>query len=125
MNAVFYFTFWDEQTEVLTRKGFILHLEEGVDDSEKFLDQVDKMESAYGVHDCSSSPSPEVLGIGYTGYEVATKAYGALMGEWRDFFVALVGASKVSAVVDVSAELESDLEIFLEIQKQVILTCQL
>lgn len=98
LNAfVFYFAFDNDEQPAATY-GFIVPNAASV--FEKFYvadfeslvdqlydtDQFDQLESAFGVHDWSTAPSPEVDAIGFDTYEVAADQIATLMELWRDVF---------------------------------------
>lgn len=55
--------------------------------SERLYDlATEDLECRFGVHDWSTSPAPEVDGIGYTSYEVSRGDIPLLMDAWREWF---------------------------------------
>ena len=55
--------------------------------SERLYDlATEGLECRFGVHDWSTSPAPQVDGIGYTSYEVSRSDIPLLMEAWRDWF---------------------------------------
>lgn len=61
-----------------------------------------ELEDKYGVHDWGSSPCDEVEAIGYGTYEMGKAEFESCVNEWRDFFVGLVGADRVTKIVDIT-----------------------
>lgn len=94
---VFYFAF-DNDEQPNATYGFIVpdaaavfekFYASGFEDMVEQLydtDQFDRIESAFGVHDWSTAPSPEVDAIGFNTYEVAPDQIATLMELWRDVF---------------------------------------
>lgn len=110
--GVFYFNFYFEDDESDGTLAFTLS-EKAVtalvtdEDQDGFLDE---MEFKYGVHDWSTSPSDEVVAVGFATYEVSKDDSILLMNEWRDKYIELVGADEVGDIVAVSGG--TDFEIF-------------
>ena len=77
-----------------------------------YNDIVDPLESKYGVHDWASSPSNEVMGIGYCTYEVAKNKCELLMDDWRTTIAHLVGEDNVGPVVKLKNTNLPDYEIY-------------
>lgn len=107
-DTVFYFNFFNEDTDQETIKGFIIKNYENI---EAELTVLDDLESEYGVHDWSSRPDPRVNGIGFTSYEVDEALYDELMNNWREYFVSIVGEENVTQVFTVS--MMNDYEIYV------------
>ena len=116
--TVFYFEFYDENTEKSIVKGFNINVDfhsispdcefnDFCEDSD-FSNHVCAMESDYGVHDWSSSPRDEVNGIGYTTYEIPRKNIDLVMDKHRQFFVDLVGEENVTPVVTIGDDVSMD-----------------
>ena len=118
--TVFYFDFYNEDTDELVSKGFNINADVGGEEfiyGDEYEDIAQNIESEYGVHDWYTSPSDEVFGIGYTTYEVAPELIDRVMADWRQEFVDLVGESAVTAVVTLSdITANSDYEIYREVQ---------
>lgn len=98
--GVFYFDFFDEQSETSCCYGFNI-APEGMDridpESDSFCDLVSELEGDFGVHDWSSSPTDEVEGIGYTSYEVEQSAIPELMTCWHIEIMNMAGKQNVSS----------------------------
>ena len=112
--GVFYFDFFDGETEKTVMYGFIMNmlsenLEEELDDS--YDDKLEELESEYGVHDWSSSPNEAVSGIGYTSYEVEPDRHLELMGKWQQYFDTRDDVENVSHIVLVSeSHMDEDIQ---------------
>lgn len=118
---VFYFTFAVEDEQEVTM-GFVVADASAMFDSlsadgfEHMVDrlyeegQIDKIESEFGVHDWSSSPSPEVDAIGYCTYEVDASQILMLMERWRKVFAA--GSPTEAIEVPKSVTQGSDLDVY-------------
>ena len=85
-------------------------------DDGKFTEKTEELEMTYGVHDWSSGPVDDVIGIGYSTYEVEVENIDNLMNEWREFFVSIFGNDAVSEVVVVQNTMGNDKDIFDQIQ---------
>lgn len=97
-DTVFYFGFslYDEETEDedYLNKGFVIKdyefsLDEdaGGDIEQQWLDDIDKFESLYGVHDWITAPDDRVDAIGFCTYEVEKDKINELMEGWRQHFI--------------------------------------
>lgn len=114
--AVFYFNFYDPETEVEKYYAFTMTLTNGRL-NEEFDDSYDQMfdqvESEYGVHDWSTRPNDAVIGFGYTSYEVDPDKYEYLMNLWNGYFAAHKDVFSIGTVVEVTgAEGYNDLGIY-------------
>lgn len=104
---VFYFTFAGADEQPGVTYGFVVPDAAAV--FEKFsasdfesmvekiydLGTVDKIESAFGVHDWSTSPSLEVDAVGFSTYEVEPDQISTVMELWREAFTANVAPGAV------------------------------
>ena len=103
MKAVFYFDFYDSEEDFSTVYGFNMELASDSILIEDFDESYDffwsDTESDYGVHDWSSSPNDNVIGIGYTSYEVDPGKYDELMEKWREYFVSRPDVTNVTGIV--------------------------
>lgn len=90
-NFVFYFLFYDENTEKQTTYGFTIpgfnKTTDEIINTEWFENALDNISSKYGVHDWSSSPNHKVEAVGYTSYEIDKINYMNVMNDWRNIFV--------------------------------------
>jgi hypothetical protein len=113
---VFYFNFYFEEEEENSEGecpsasfGFIVYPTRPISmehvnvviEKDWYIDALDKIESYYGVHDWSSSPTEEVEAIGYTTYEISRELAPEVMNLWRQVFVKQAGEDNVSKVVEI------------------------
>jgi hypothetical protein len=123
LGGVFYFTFSfegenDECSDItmafnLTPEAVEILGGEDCFESDWFLNFVEKMECKFGVHDWSSSPVDEVVGIGYSTYEVSKKDAPKCMEQWRKFFIKKVGEKNVGQIFNLGEKIfEDDLGVF-------------
>ena len=120
---VFYFNFYDENTETESTYGFIvnnpgnLYAKTGVAGFHEFNeilydDITEKLESEFGVHDWSSSPNEAVNAIGYTTYEVETDDIPVLMNKWSEWFSNNGGEPTPVVLLSEEAAQGDDLSVF-------------
>lgn len=95
---VFYFTFFNEDTEVEKTFAFVTENPklfysslkisnfDDLSESDVFSNLFNTMENRYGVHDWSSSPRPEVDAIAYSTYEVDDNEISNVMNDWLNAF---------------------------------------
>ena len=96
-DTVFYFSFalYDPETESedSVDKGFIIreydfHIDDdNTEEQQQWLDDIDRLESQYGVHDWCSAPDDRVHAIGFCSYEVKQDKVDELMEGWRQHFI--------------------------------------
>jgi hypothetical protein len=112
MKAVFYFDFFNGETDRSTTYAFnidLLNADLNFDFDESYEEHCANTESDYGVHDWSSRPDDAVIGFGYTSYEVEPENYLKVMQLWRDYFVSRSDVQSTTEIVEISSELFEDL----------------
>lgn len=121
MKTVFYFDFYfDDGSDdgITTVYAFNMELDSTstlIDDNdESFEDAMFELESEYGVHDWSTRPVDELVGIGYTSYEVDPSKYVELMDKWLAYFTSRSDVKNVTSVVRIDVDTEgcNDLDIY-------------
>lgn len=108
LTAVFYFSFYNEETETSRGCGFLYNpeaLDIDVDEGDFYDEVCSDIEDQYGVHDWSSSPAG-IQAIGYTTYEV--EDVDGCMNTWQKKFVELVGEDNVSKWVEYEEDSTDD-----------------
>ncbi len=123
-KGVFYFDFFNEDTEEHTVYGFNIVLknkELNEDFDESYDEHFYNTESTYGVHDWSSRPTDGIVEFGYTSYEVEPKNYKEVVRLWREYFESREDVLATTHVVEVSekAAHEGDaLDVYNEIMEK-------
>ena len=132
MDIVFYIDFLkeDEHDNIVPEsvKGFIV---KNVDISEQALRDLVRpemrflQEKHFATHDWSTDLCPEVLGVGYTVFELNEAHIDALMNDWNQFFLRSFPESLVSKVVEVEGvgfdlDLGSDFEIYQAVLRKIM-----
>lgn len=102
-NWVFYFVFYDEDTDTNNVYGFVFAgpADESLLESDEFETLFDNIESKYGVHDWSTRPCDSIFAIGYTSYEIIDDQQIKCIEEWRQGISTLAGISNVSTYVKI------------------------
>lgn len=132
MKGVFYFTFNpnyfgdDEHLETYAfafitspENKNIISLNDNFFDvcgNDEYDNMVGEMEE-YGVHDFSSSPCPNILGIGYHTYEVEVGKICELMHKWRSFIQMHLCTETITPVVKIEYAKMNDEQIYDEVIK--------
>lgn len=92
--------------------------------NERLYDAItEDLESRFGVHDVSSSPSPEVDGIGYTSYEVSRADVPVLMDAWRQWFSNHCALVSQIYTLPESVLSGTDADIYLALNQQIAAEC--
>lgn len=129
--AIFYFNFYNENTEENHFFGFeIKNIEYILSKINKnnfeemvghiYENDFDDIESDYGVHDWSTSPSESVDSIGFTSYEIESEHWNTVLEKWRDVFNRLGG--ECSEIVEINARQSmqgDDMEIYKTIKDSI------
>lgn len=125
MQGVFYFNFvfsnkedknGDCETKIF---GFTFHtITTSPSEEEWFETSLDELSSEYGIHDWSSSPCPDVVGIGFTTYEVDTvKCAKSLVEKWRKTFKKYKMKYVSDKIYEVKTQY-SDMDVYDQIREQ-------
>ncbi len=119
---VFYFTFFDEDTEQESTFGFIIqdispflkksNISHFSVDTSFYNEIFCKLENKYGVHDWSSSPNDKVDAIGYTTYEVPSEQFLNLLSEWQLEFSKIGCICSSIVEIDESASSGDDWDVY-------------
>jgi hypothetical protein len=103
-KSVFYFDFFNSETEESVIYGFNINLlnadlEEDLD--KDYENHCADTESDYGVHDWSSRPHDMIIGFGYTSYEVEPENYLKVMELWREYFESRSDVQDTTEIVEI------------------------
>lgn len=128
-DIIFYFAFdFDEGGQEVhafqVKHTALLYRSVGVSDFAELTDRLydlvtAELESRFGVHDWSTSPSDEVDGIGYTSYEVSRENLPVLMDAWRDWFRNHFALVSQIYTIPVAMHSGSDDDIYRELTTQI------
>jgi hypothetical protein len=114
-NGVFYFELWDPDNDTGRCYGFNMVITnpdlntEFDPDYENFAGDI---EMDYGTHDWSSRPRDEVMGFGYSAYEVDPKLNLELMRKWREYFESRSDVQDTTEIVEVPYDKFEDFDDF-------------
>jgi len=103
-KSVFYFDFWNEETEKSVIYAFninLLNADLDIDLDNSYEDHCSNTEMNYGVHDWSSRPNDAVIEFGYTSYEIEPKNYSTVMQLWREYFESRSDVQDTTNIVEI------------------------
>lgn len=103
-DSGFYYVFIDEEKSEQHTYGFVVNSRvaksfEDMVEFELFGELTANIESVYGIHDWTSSPTDNPNAIAFTSYEVDPNRYKQLMTVWREQLVYVFGEDNIGEVV--------------------------
>jgi hypothetical protein len=114
-KAVFYFELWNPDTDSGRCFGFNMTVTNDLLNTDFDMDYEEfagDIEMDYGTHDWSSRPRDEVMGFGYSAYEVDPKLNRELMQKWREYFESRGDVQDTTEIVEVPYMLFEDFDDF-------------